>query len=104
MFWSKNKKTITIFLLKFFSFYDLGKICISHGHVFIMQSHHLGESDRKFHYRMCCIAKRKKKKKILQLLPTQKRLLDLGTMYTYTGDHNLCISMLCFVEPDSHRF
>ena len=32
----KNKKKIKIFQLKILNFYNLGKICISHGHVFVM--------------------------------------------------------------------
>ena len=33
---SKNKKNIKTFLLKFFIFYNLRKICILHGYVFVM--------------------------------------------------------------------
>ena len=33
---SKNKKNIKIFLLKIFNFYNFDKICLSHGHVFVM--------------------------------------------------------------------
>ena len=33
---SKNKKNIKIFQMKIFKFYNFGKICISHGHVFVM--------------------------------------------------------------------
>ena len=36
MFWSKNKKNIKNFLLEIFTFYNLRKICILHGHVFVM--------------------------------------------------------------------
>ena len=42
VFLSKNKKNIEIFLLKVFNFYNLRKIYILHGYVFVMrsQSHH----------------------------------------------------------------
>ena len=36
MFWSKNKKNIKIFLLKIFNFYNLGKMCILQGLIFVM--------------------------------------------------------------------
>ena len=36
MFWSKNKKNIKYSQLKIFNFYNLGKISILHGHVFVM--------------------------------------------------------------------
>ena len=36
MFLSKNKKNIELYLLKIFNFYNLRKICILHGHVFVM--------------------------------------------------------------------
>ena len=36
MSWSKNKKNIENFLLKSFNFYNLKKLCILHGHVFVM--------------------------------------------------------------------
>ena len=36
MFWSKNKKNIKIFLMKFSIFIGEKNLCILHGHVFIM--------------------------------------------------------------------
>ena len=37
---SKNKKKIKLFLLKIFNFYNLKKICILHGRVFVMIKGH----------------------------------------------------------------
>ena len=36
MFWRKNKKNIESFLMKIFNFYNLNKIYILHGRVFVM--------------------------------------------------------------------
>ena len=33
---SKNKKNVKNFLMKIFNFYNIRKICISHGHVLVM--------------------------------------------------------------------